>query len=300
MLSIFAAGALTACGNTEENADNEAAAETENEAPGTEIDGGDGDNELTFSQINWAENIAVTNMWKVILEDRGYDVTLNLLEMGFTMEALESGELDANLEIWLPVQDANYLEQYEDTVHFSEETWFDSAKVGLVVPEFMEDINSIEDLNENRDLFDGEIVGFDPGAGTMEVTEELIDDYDLDFILQPSSEPAMMDEVRRAVENEEPIVVPLWSPHWAFSSFDLKFLEDPQNVYGGTEKIHHATREDFADDHPEVSQWFKNWKMNDEQIGSLINEVESTEDPLEGARNWVEDNQDLIDEWVTE
>lgn len=263
---------------------------------GTESDGKD--KAISIGQINWAENIAVTNMWKVILEDKGYDVEFNYLNMGSTMTALDSGDLDASLEVWLPVQDANYLEKYQDTVNFSEETWFDDAKVGLVVPTYLEDINSVKDLNDHKELFDSEIVGFDPGAGTMEVTEQLIKDYDLDFELVPSSESAMLAEIKKAVKDKEPIVAPLWSPHWVFSKYDLKFLEDPNNTFGGVEKIHHATRQGFDEDYPEVSKWFKNWKMNDQQIGELIDYVESSEEPAEGAKKWVEENQDLIDEWV--
>lgn len=284
ILALLIVAALTACGDASDG--------TSSEQEGTKAE------DLTIAQISWAENIAVTNMWKAILEDKGYNVELNLLEMGFTMEALESGELDASLEIWLPVQDANYLEQYQDTVNFSESTWFDNAKVGLVVPAYLEEVNSIEDLNEHKELFNGEITGFDSGAGTMEVTEQLIEDYNLEFELLPSSEPAMLAEIGNAVEDEEPIVAPLWTPHWVFSSYDLKFLEDPQNIYGGVEKIHHATRHGFEDDYPEVSEWFNNWKMDDQEIGELIEYVESTEDPLDGARKWIEENQELIDEWV--
>ncbi|MFC0562122.1 glycine betaine ABC transporter substrate-binding protein [Halalkalibacter alkalisediminis] len=278
---------LTACGNTSEKTNSESGAETE---PSNQ--------ELTIGQINWAENIAVTNMWKAILEDKGYNVKLSVLNMGATMKALESGHLDASLEIWLPVQDAIYLEQFKDTIHFSESTWFDHAKVGLVVPTYLEDVNSVEDLNKHKELFNGNIIGFDPGAGTMEVTEQLIEDYSLEFDLVASSEPAMLSEIGKSIENEEPIVAPLWSPHSVFSKYDLKFLEDPQNTFGGVEKIHHATRHGFEEDYPEVSQWLKNWKMDDQQIGQLIDYVESGDDPLEGAKQWIKKNQELVDEWV--
>ncbi|WP_053217351.1 glycine betaine ABC transporter substrate-binding protein [Virgibacillus senegalensis] len=286
LLALLMVVVLTACGSTN--------GESNSEQAGTEASG----ETLTIGQINWAENIAVTNMWKAILEEKGYNVKLNVLDMGTTMKALEDGELDASLEIWLPVQDANYLEKYQDTVDFSEATWYDTAKVGLVVPSYLEEVNSVEDLNEHKELFDGEIVGFDPGAGTMEVTEQLIEDYDLDYELLPSSEPAMLAEIGEAVKAEEPIVAPLWSPHWIFSKYDLKFLEDPQETFGGIEKIHHATRQGFAEDYPEVSEWFKNWKMDDKQIGELIDYTENAEEPLDGAKEWVEENQDLIDEWV--
>ncbi|WP_283153783.1 glycine betaine ABC transporter substrate-binding protein [Guptibacillus hwajinpoensis] len=282
MIAILMVAVLTACGNS-----GESGADTEGK-----------DKTIAIGQINWAENIAVTNMWKVILEDKGYNVEFNYLNMGSTMTALDSGDLDASLEVWLPVQDANYLEKYQDTVNFSEETWFDDAKVGLVVPTYLEDINSVQDLNENKELFNSEIVGFDPGAGTMEVTEQLIEEYDLDFELIPSSESAMLAEIKKAVKNEKPIVAPLWSPHWVFSKYDLKFLEDPKNTFGGVEKIHHATRQGFNKDYPEVSNWLKNWKMNEQQIGELIDYVESSEEPADGAKKWVAENQNLIDEWM--
>ncbi|WP_332307810.1 glycine betaine ABC transporter substrate-binding protein [Pontibacillus chungwhensis] len=145
LVAIVMIAVLSACGSTEE-------------AGGEEKS----DKKISIGQVSWAENIAVTNMWKVILEDKGYDVKLTNLNMGSTMAALKSGDLDASLEIWLPVQDANYLESYQDSVNFSDATWFDNAKVGLVVPAYMEDVNSIEDLNEHKEKFEGNIVGLDP------------------------------------------------------------------------------------------------------------------------------------------
>lgn len=254
---------------------------------------------IDMGQINWAENIAVTNMWKVILAEHGYDVEFHVLDIGTTMEALANDELDIGMEIWLPIQDASYLENYQDKVDFSEETWYDNAKVGLVVPDYV-DIDSVEELNDHVDLFEGEIVGFDPGAGTMEVTEDLLDEYDLNFELLPSSEPAMITEIKEAIKNEEPIVSPLWSPHRIFSEVDLKYLDDPKEVYGGVEKIHHATRHGFAEDYPEVDEWFKNWKMDDDDIGSLMSYVAEAEDPIDGATKWVEENEDVIAEWINE
>ncbi|MFD1168288.1 glycine betaine ABC transporter substrate-binding protein [Oceanobacillus caeni] len=257
---------------------------------------------INIGQISWAENIAVTNMWKVILEEKGYEVNFHLLDMGTQMAALENDALDINLEVWLPVQDKEYVEQYKDKVNFSEETWYDNAKVGLVVPSYLEEINSIEDLKKNSELFQGEITGFDPGAGTMLVTEEVIEEYDLDYELLSSSEPAMLTEIEAATENKEPIVAPLWNPHRVFSELDLKYLEDPKEVYGGVEKIYHATRLGFAEDFPEVSEWIKNWKMDDQSVGELmsyVNEAEENgEDPMVGAEKWIEDNEELVNEWV--
>lgn len=289
IVCILAIVLLSACGGTEGTA---SSANGKAEEKPT----------IQMGQISWAENIAVTNMWKVILENEGYDVEFNLLDMGTQMAALANDKLDINLEVWLPVQDAEYVKQYQDEVNFSEETWYDNAKVGLVVPTYLEDIHSIEDLNKYQAEFDGEITGFDPGAGTMIVTQDVIEEYGLDYKLIPSSEPAMVTELENAIKAEEPIVVPLWNPHRVFSEMELKYLEDPKKVYGEAEKIYHATRQGFAEEYPEVSEWIKNWKMDDEAIGSLMSEVakaeENGEKAIIGAEKWVEENQDLVNEWL--
>lgn len=280
---------LTACGDATES-------EVESEDNIDKSDGGT----ITIGQINWPENIAVTNMWKAILEEEGYDVELILVEMGPQMASLAKGDdLDVAPEIWLPIQDKSYHDKYKDETDFSDEPWYDNGIVGLAVPEYMDDINSIEDLNANKDLFNSEIIGFEPGAGTMLVTEDVIEDYDLEYELVPSSEAAMIVSIREAIENNEPIVAPLWKPHFIFSEVDMKFLEDPQETYGGTEEIFMATRTGFDTDYEVVHTWLNNWKLTDDELGDLMIQVkEHEESPLEGAREWIEENRKVVESWM--
>lgn len=293
ILGVILVMLLAACsgGNSNDGGDSESSSENKSSKEKT----------IDMAQINWAENIATTNMWKVILENRGYDVKFHNLSMGVIMKALaknDGGDLDLTLEVWLPVQDKQYYEEYKDEVFFSEETWYDNAKVGLVVPSHMKKVNSIADLKKYNEKFEGTITGFEPGAGTMLVTEDVIKDYGLDYELLPSSTPAMLASLKKAVEKKEPIVVPLWKPHRVFANMDLKFLEDPKKMYGEVEKIHFATRKGFDKQYPEVAKWMKNWQMDDDSIGTLMSYVNEAEEPIEGARKWVKENQDLINEWV--
>src|SRR5690606_16697922 len=111
------------------------------------------------------------------------------------------------------------------------------APLALTVPAYMEDVNSIEDLQGNEELGEAvewEIVGIDPGAGIMQNTELALEEYGLEnWTLTSSSEAAMLSELQSRIKNEEPIIVPLWKPHWAFAEMDLKMLEDPKGIYGG-------------------------------------------------------------------
>lgn len=282
MIALF--GVLAACSSDSDNA--------------ADANNADSD-EIFIGQISWPENIAVTNMWKAVLEQEGYDVKLEIVDMGPQMSSLAEDDLDIAPEVWLPVQDKMYYEEYKDEVDFFDEPWYENGKVGLAVPEYMDNINSIEDLNENKDLFNGEITGFEPGAGTMETAETMIEDYDLDYDLVESSESAMISAVLDAEEEGEPIVAPLWQPHYVFAEADLKFLEDPKKSFGEVEEIFMATREGFESDQEEVYNWLKNFKLDEDQLGDLMLKVEENEDdPFEGAQEWVDENQDLVDEWI--
>lgn len=254
---------------------------------------------ISIGMNNWAENIAVSNMWKIILEEEGYDVTLENVEKAILYEGLANEDIDIGMEIWMPITDAPFYEEHEDEINLRD-SWYEGTELALVVPSYMENINSIEDLEANKELFESEIVGIEPGSSLVSLTEDVIEEYDLDFDLLSSSEPTMITQLQTKMSNEEPVVVTLWRPHWAFAEMDLKSLDDPKNVYGDSENILYGTRLGFEDDHPEVVEWFDNFFLNDEELGSLMADLNEVDDDAEGAQNWIDDNRDLINEWIGE
>ncbi len=284
---------LAACGGNgaeEAEAPAEEAGTTEEAAEATEEKG-----TIRIGKNNWAENVAVSNMWKILLEEKGYEVELHSADKAIVYLGVAEGDLDIGMEVWLPFTDAQYVEEYGD--HFTvQDIWYEETGLGLVVPEYV-DVDSITELNDNADLFNGQIIGIDPGSSLMQLTGEAVEAYDLDFDLVESSDPAMMADLGRAYSDEEPIVVTLWSPHWAFAEYDLKYLDDPEGLYGEPDDIVFITREGFEDDHAEVLQWMNTWRMDDDSLGALMGSIEEVGDPVEGASMWIEDNRDLINQW---
>lgn len=145
-----------------------------------------------------------------------------------------------------------------------------------------------------------EIMGIEPGSGTMNIAQETIEAYNLDVELIPSSEPAMLTEFQKALDNEEPMVVTLWQPHWIFTEYDLKFLEDPEETLGAAENIHTMARIGLEDDQPEAFQFLDNfyWEVDDmNEVMAKFGQDDSVE-PREAAEEWIENNRDEVETWI--
>jgi len=276
---------------------------------GEDLTGGEGGaeedaQEIELALIAWEEGIAVTHMWEAILEEKGYDVTITEVDVAPAFQGIANGDVDLFLDTWLPTTHEEYWNDYGDDLE-NLGAWYENAVLTLTVPEYMEDINEIGDLPDHAEELDNRIVGIDPGAGlTAQTEDEAMPGYGLDedFELVTSSGAAMQAELASAVAEEEPIVVTLWRPHPAYAEHDLKDLEDPEGHMGETETINSMGRSGFSEDYPTLSGWIENWEMNDEELSELevLTLDEYEDDPTEGARVWLQDNQEFLERTMGE
>jgi len=251
--------------------------------------------EVTILYPNWAEGVAFTHLAKVALEDKGYDVEIINLEPGLIYGELskDNAKGDVFLDAWLPHTHAPYWEDYGDKLVKLGES-FSDATTGLVVPSYV-DINSIEELNDHVDKFDGEIIGIGSGAGIHASTIKAIDEYGLDFEQITSSGPAMVASLDKAVANDEWIAITGWKPHFKWANFDIKYLEDPKGVYP-KDVCAIVSRSDFEKDMPEVAAFFKKFNFREEQLYSLMGAIDM-EGEEAGATRWYEANKAMVDGW---
>ncbi|MDD3169072.1 MAG: glycine betaine ABC transporter substrate-binding protein [Eubacteriales bacterium] len=250
-----------------------------------------------IGMVNWAECVAVSNLWKVILEDQGYEVELTQLDAAPLYVGLNKGDLDVFFDSWLPITHETYWNEYQENLDDYGIWYEEDAKIGVVVPQYVT-IDSMEELKANKDQFNGEIVGIDPGAGIMKASNAANEEYGLEFEIVQGSEAAMMAAMDKAYKNEEWITITGWSPHWMFAQYDLKYLEDPKLSYGEAEQIHTLANKEFTAAQPEVAEMLKKFSMSDAQIGSLEALIVDGMDPLEAAQQWVADNEAVIGSWT--
>ncbi len=262
--------------------------------------GGDGAAEkgtVRIGMVNWAECVAASNLWKVILEDQGYEVELTQLDAAPLYVGLDKGDLDVFLDSWLPITHETYWNEYKDNLD-DYGVWYEAdAKIGIVVPQYVT-IDSIEELAANKDQFNGKIIGIDPGAGIMKASNAANETYGLGFEIVQGSEAAMMAAMEKAYDNQEWIAITGWSPHWMFAQYDLKYLADPEMSYGEAEQIHMLANKEFTAASPEVAEMLKKFSMSDAQIGSLEALIVDGMDPLEAAKKWKSENEDVVSNWI--
>ena len=143
------------------------------------------------------------------------------------------------------------------------------------------------------------ITGIDPGAGIMQATEDAIKEYELDdWELVSGSGAAMTASLKKAYDKEKPIILTGWNPHWMFSKYDLKYLEDPKGVYGGAEEIHSIGRLGLKDDHPEAYKVLQQFKWEDQDMGAIMVAIQDGEKPEVAAQNWIDENADKVAKWT--
>jgi glycine betaine/proline transport system substrate-binding protein len=246
----------------------------------------------------WDEGIAVSELWKAILDEKGYNVELEYADVAAVYEGLSSSDYDLTMDVWLPDTHGTYVDDYGDEMT-DLGAWNNESKLTIAVNADAP-IDSLAELAENADLFGNQIVGIEAGAGLTAATEDrVIPSYGLeDMEFTTSSTAAMLTELKAATDAGENVVVTLWEPHWAYGSFPIKNLEDPEGTLESVESLHSFGSIDFAEKFPEATGWLGDFEMDLETLYTLeqamfVDYEGSDYAPI--VAQWIEDNQEYVD-----
>ena len=255
--------------------------------------------QVTMAYVDgWAEGVAMTQIAKVILEQNGYEVDTKAAAVDLIYASMSKGDVDVFMDAWLPATHKDKVAKFGDKIE-SLGVNLDEARIGLVVPQYVS-INSIAELDAAADKFDGKIIGIEKGAGITAKTDLAIQEYGMKNMKQlNSSGVAMLSELTKAIKEQRWVVVAGWAPHWKFGRFDLKFLEDPKQVYGAAEHIEVYARKGFKEDDPFAGKLFSNFHLTADEMGALLSMMkEGGDDKVATAKAWVKQNQDIVKVWL--
>jgi glycine betaine/proline transport system substrate-binding protein len=259
--------------------------------------------DLTLGYLEWDENVAVSSLTKVLLqEELGYEnVELKLAddddEVKTVYGMVGSGEADAFQDTWMPNQ-KEILGGVEDDVELLD-PWFEGkTKTSIATPSYM-NVSSIAELNETQAEH---IIGIEPGSPFMDkLTGSVVPKYDLEQQLVAADTPAMLAEVEKRYRTRENFAFVAWTPHWMNEVYDFDYLEDPKGALEGFREgsdVSTIVREGFAEEDPTAYAFMDRLELTGDQVNSLEIEINEAGDPVEGARTWLKTNRWVVEPWV--
>lgn len=247
--------------------------------------------------LQWDDLVCPSLVTKKLLEEKGYKVeVVEFFEWGIAYATLAKGDVDLLMsQINFVAYDywTRYNKKLEKLSPVSHGLF-----QGIVVPSYVP-IDSIEQLNDNKDKFDKKIIGIEPGAGLTRQTKQVIESYGLDFELVDGSTAAMTATLKSALDKKKWLATILWTPSWMTQAFDIKFLKDPKNVQEPAQSYYWLGRKEFSKEFPMARELMAgifvpledNIKMN-----GYIKEGLSAD---AAVTKWLKENPTITGRWMS-
>ena len=294
--------------------------------------------DLVLGVPNWPAASATANVLKVVIEENfGLDVELQNGTNPIIFEAMDQGSMHLHPEVWMPNQQNLHDRYVKDNQSVIMNDNPVQAVQGMCVPTYVVeqyDIRSIEDLTdpEKMAIFDKD------GNGTPEIwigapgwASTIIEriraksyGYDQVLDLQEYDGTVAWGALGAAVEAGEPWLGFCYDPHFIFVAYDLTFLEEPAhdpetwNIVqptddpawlevseastawkGATLHLHYAAN--IRDNFPEVAAMLDAYEMPSEALSEMGYALTLKDmDPAAFARQWVDENEDVVLGWLTQ
>jgi glycine betaine/proline transport system substrate-binding protein len=94
------------------------------------------------------------------------------------------------------------------------------------------------------------------------------------------------------------VVVTGWTPHWKFAKWDLKYLDDPEGIYGGEEYISTIVRQGLKKDMPKVYDFLDNFYWTPEDMSQVMAWIQEGMQPYNAANKWIDENPEKVQSWL--
>lgn len=251
---------------------------------------------VNIAYVQWDSEVASTNVIAEVLKKEGYHVTLTPLDNAVMWQTVANGNADFSTSAWLPVTHGQQYQKYKSKLDDLGPN-LKGTKLGLAVPTYMTDVNSIEDLTSQADQ---RITGIEPGAGIMTAAKNALKDYDnlSSWELVAASTGAMTTSLDQAIKKKDPIVVTAWSPHWMFAKYDLKYLKDSKETFGSAENINTIARKGLKKDLPNVYKIIDKFHWTQKDMEAVMLDINKGMSPEAAAKKWVEANKSKVSSWT--
>lgn len=262
------------------------------------------DDKIEFGYVQWPGVTVKTHVAKKTLEYLGYETEMTSGSQAIVFKGMDSGDLDVFLGNWMPTMKIHFDK-------YSEKGSIKNVRVNLhdvvyktAVPDYVYEagVKSFEDLNEHADKFNKTIYGIEPGnEGNLIIKKAIKNNtYNLkEWNLKASSTAGMLSAVKRAINNEEWIAFNGWKPHYMNVMFDMRYLKDPEGIWGSGERVLTVVRSGYEEENPNVYKFLEQFKVTAPMQNEWIDMYKRQEmDPEVVAEKWIANNLDVVNQWV--
>ena len=253
---------------------------------------------IKMGVLQWNDLVCPSLVTKKLMEKHyGYEIEVTeFFEWGIAYATLAKGDVDILMsqinfvayDYWTRYK--KKLEKLSASSH--------GLNQGIIVPAYVP-IDSIEEMNANKDKFDGKIIGIEPGAGLMRQTKEVIESYGLDFELVDGSTAAMTATLKSAMAKKQWIAAVMWTPSWMTQAFDVKFLKDPKNVQQPPQSYYWIGRKGFIQNYPKAREIMAGVFVPLEDNIKMTGYIKDGLKADQAVDKWLGDNQLVTERWMT-
>ena len=250
----------------------------------------------------WADAEVVSLIAQTVIQ-QAYDVRVErvLADIGIQYASLARGDLDLMLMAWLPLTHRDYFRRVRERVVDFGSMY--SGRLGWVVPEYVpaSELSSIPDLRDPSlaARFENRVQGIDPGSGLNQASALALKTYALkDLELVSSSSAAMTAVLDQAIRQQRWVIVTSWTPHWMFARYQLRFLQDPERVFGGIEWIHALGRPQLDLEMQDIAGFLTRFHLPDQEMSDLL--LQANDRTAEAAvEDYIDSHQARVRYWIT-
>nr|WP_325248666.1 ABC transporter substrate-binding protein [Amylibacter sp.] len=279
---------------------------------------------------DWSGQLITTTLMGEVLKEAGYNVEYVQADYIAQFAGLKTGDLHVAMELWeTTAREAmdeafatgNVVNLGETGMQAIEEWWY---------PAYMEErcpgLPNWEALKDCADAFStpetapmGRYLGGPVTWGGFD--EERVEALGLDFeVVHAGTDAALFAELEAAYQREDPIMLWVYSPHWAPAKFKGSYVQfppysaecyndpsvgvNPNAAYDcgkPSGPIWKASWAGLADKWPNAEKAIKNFKISNEDMGAMVADVDLNGKSVdETVAAWMADHKDTWSAWIVQ
>lgn len=288
----------------------------------------DSSDPIKLTLHDWSGQLITTTLMGEVLKAAGHNVEYVQADYIAQFAGLETGDLDVAMEIWettgREAMDAatatgKVVNLGSTGMDAIEEWWFPSymKEVCPGLPDWkaLNDCAAEFATAETAPL--GRYLGGPVTWGGFD--DERVEALEMDFeVVHAGTDAALFAELESAYQRKAPIVLWIYSPHWAPAKYDGEFVQfppyspecyndpsvgiNPDAAYDcgkPTGPIWKVANAGLKESHPDATKAIMNFTISNADMGAMVAEVDlngkSVEDTVAA---WMEANKDTWMAWI--